>query len=106
MSYALVLNRLAEMLRVKFRNRDLARTKSGRRKHERKIDDVKHRRRVKINAAFFVGGPIVEEVDVRQYVGVTHGNTLRVAGRAARVDEGQDRFGVIDCIRSWFVRDF
>ena len=91
---------------LKFRNRDLARTKSRRRKHERKIDDVKHRRRVKINAAFFVGRPVIEEVDVGQHVGVTHRDTLRVAGRAARVDEGQDRFGVINCIRSWFVGDF
>ena len=94
------LNRRTKTLRVELRNRDLARSKGRRRKHQRKIHDVKHGCRVKIDAAFFVRHPVVQEVNVGQDVGVRQRNTLGMTGRAAGVDQCQRRFGIVNRFRS------
>src|SRR5260370_11220416 len=44
------------------------------REHGRKVGDVEDRRRVQIRSALWVAHPVVEIVDVRQDIGVSHYN--------------------------------
>src|SRR6266481_1315013 len=96
MSYAFALDQLTETLRAELWNRDLARSESRCCEHGGKIGNVKNWCRMQIDAAFSVSHPIAKVAEVRQDVGVSHHDPFRPAGRAARVDEGQNRFRVID----------
>src|SRR6266566_1770134 len=97
-SYAFTLDQFTETLRAELWNRDLARTESRCCKHGGKIGNVKNRCRMQIDTAFSVSPPIAEVVEVRQDVGVSHHDALRPARRAARIDEGQNCFRVINRI--------
>src|SRR6266853_1216987 len=100
--HAFALDQLTETLRAELWNRDLARTESRCCEHGGKISNVKNRRRMQINAAFSVSHPIVEVVDVRQDVGVSHHDALRPTRCATGIDESQNRFRVIN--RIWTGR--
>src|SRR6266478_3070641 len=96
MSDAFTLDRLAKALRAELGNRDLvgAECRSG--EQEWEVDDVKHRRRVKIDRAFLIRHPVVEKVDVLKDICVTQRDTFGTAGCAVRVDESEDCFWVIN----------
>src|ERR1700693_4155620 len=96
MGDAFAFHRFAEALRAELRDRYLAGTESRCCEHEWKVQDVKDRRGVKMHAAFSIGHPVVEMVDIRQDVGVSHDYAFGVARRAAGVDQGQDRFWVVN----------
>src|SRR5713226_741580 len=97
-SYAFALDQVTETFRAELWNRDLARTESRCCEHGWKIGNVKNRCRMQIDAALSVSHPIAEVVDVRQDVGVSHHDALRPTRRAARIDESQNRFRVINRI--------
>src|SRR6202166_4259960 len=97
-SYAFVLDQLTETLRAELRKCDLARTESRRREHGGKIGNVKNRCRSEIDAAFSISHPIAEVIEVRQDVSVSHHDALRPARGAARIDERQNCFRVINRI--------
>src|SRR5579863_10290585 len=97
-SYALALDRLTESLWAELRNRGLAGTEGRSCEHGGEICNVKNRSRVQIDATLSVAHPIIEVVNVRQDVGVTHHDALWSAGSAAGVDESHDCFGIINRI--------
>ena len=99
MTDAFAIDRLAKTSRAELRNHDLAGAESRCREHERKVQDVKYRRRVEIHTALFVGHPVVEVVYIRQDIGVSQHNALGMAGCAASVDESQDRFRIVNGFR-------
>src|SRR5579862_1937202 len=103
MSYAFALDELTETLRTELRNSDLARPESRRCEDGWKIGNVKNRCRMQKDAAFPVSHPIAEVIDVRKDVGVSHHDALRPARRAARIDKSQNRFRVVDRIRTGVV---
>src|SRR5580704_2927517 len=95
---AFALDQLTETLRAELRNCELARTESRRCEHGGKIGNVKNRCRMQIDTTFSVSHPIAEVIEIREDVGVSHHNALRPARRAARIDEGQNGFWVINRI--------
>src|SRR6266513_6025685 len=112
MSDAFALDRLAKALRAELGNRDLVGAKCRSSEQEGEVDDVKHRRRVEIDRAFLVRHPVVEKVYVLKDICVTQRDTFGTAGRAACVDESEDRFRVVDGVATgiagnvqWFVVD-
>src|SRR5467141_2882364 len=100
--HAFALDQLTETLRAELWNRDLARTESRCGENGGKIGNVKNWCRVQIDAAFSVSHATVEEVDVRQDVGVSHHDALGPARCATGIDESQNRFRVIN--RIWTGR--
>jgi len=58
------------------------------RKHEWEIQDVKNWRGVKMHAAFVIRHPVVEVVDIRQNVAVSHDHAFGMSRCAAGVDQG------------------
>src|SRR5712672_2061808 len=112
MSDAFALDRLAKALRAELGNRYLvgAECRSG--EQEWEVDDVKHRRRVEIHRRFPERHPVVEKVDVLKDICMTQRDPFGTAGCAACVDEGEDRFGVVDGVATgiagivqWFFVD-
>src|SRR6266849_2867963 len=101
--YAFALDQLTETLRAELWKCDLARTESRSCEHGGKIGNVKNRRRMQIDTAFPVPHPIAEVVEVRQDVSVRNHDALRPACRATGVDESENRFRVVDRIRTGVV---
>src|ERR1700756_2942662 len=101
--HALALDQLTETLRGELWNRDLKRTESRCCEHGGKIGNVKNRRCMQIDTAFSVCHPIVEVVEVRQDVGVSHHDALGPARCATRIDKSEDRFRVINGIWTGIV---
>jgi hypothetical protein len=95
---AFALDQLTECLRVELWNRDLARTESRCPEHGGKICNVKNRSRMEIDTVFLACHPIVEVVEVRQDVRVSHLDALRPACGAAGINEGQNCVRVINRI--------
>src|SRR5277367_4124650 len=98
MGHAFALDQLTERLRVELWNRDLAHTESRRGEHGGKIGNVKNRSRMQIDTAFLASHPIVEVVEVRQDVRVSHHDALRPTRGAARINQGQNCVRVINRI--------
>jgi hypothetical protein len=92
----LLLDRLAKGLWVELRNRDLTSTEGRRGKHEWEVRDVKQRRRVQIHTTFSVGQPVIDVVHIRKHCRVRERDAFRTSRRAARVDEREDRFRVVN----------
>src|SRR5882724_7726805 len=97
-SDALAFYGLAEGSRAELRNRDLISAECRSREHGRKIGDVEDWRRVQIDSAFWIAHPVVEIVDVRQDIGMSHYNALRPTSSPAGIDESQNRFRVVTYI--------
>src|ERR1700722_2396754 len=98
MGHAFALDQLTERLRIELWNRDLAHTESRRGEHGGKIGNMKNRSRMQIDTAFLACHPIVEVVEVRQDVLVSHHDALRPARSAARINDGQNCVRVINRI--------
>ena len=60
---------------------------------------------MEIAPTFVVWHPVIEKVHVGEDIGVSHHNSLGMAGRAARVNESQNCFRVIKGIRTLTVRN-
>ena len=99
MSDAFALNRLAERLRIELWNSDLAGAKSRRREHERKIRDVKNRRRMQMHRSFLKREPKVGVIDVLQNICMPDLDAFRPASCAAGVDKGQNGVRIVNWIR-------
>src|SRR5262245_55286390 len=93
------LDRLEEGLRAELRDGDLAGAERRRPEHERKVGDVKHRRRMKVDATLFIRHPIVGVVQVLENIRVGKYNPFWMPGCTARVDESQDRLRIVDGLR-------
>src|ERR1700685_3895037 len=111
-SHVLSLHHLAENLRAKFRNCDLAGPECRGREHAGKIRDVEDRSGVQVGPAFGVAHPVVEVVDVSENIAMCHHDAFWLPRRAARVDETQNGLGVVKDIRNriaskweWFFID-
>src|SRR5258706_7083137 len=87
---------LAEGFRAELRNRDLTSTESRRSEHERKVGNVKYRRRMEIDTTFSVTHPIVHMGQISQNVGMSECHTLGPARGPARIDECQYSVQVVD----------
>src|SRR5882757_2861746 len=103
-SHAFLLDQLTEALRAKLRKCHLARTERRCCEHGGKVGNVKNRCCMQKDTAFSVTHPIAEVIDVRQDVGVSHHHALRPARRAARIDEGENCFWVVNRIWTAVVR--
>src|SRR4051794_12220986 len=87
---AFALDCLEKRLRIELWNRDLTDAKSRRRKHERKIRDVKNRRGMQMHGTFLKREPEVGVIDVLQNICMPDLDAFRPAGCAAGVDECQN----------------
>src|SRR5580704_19082902 len=99
-SHMLSFHCLAESLRAKFRNCDLAGGECWGREHAGKVCDVEDRSGMEVDPAFGVAHPVVEVVDVSKDIPMRHHDAFWLPCRAARIDKPQNGLGVVKDLRS------
>src|SRR5579859_6104963 len=98
-SHMLSFHRLAESLRTKFRNRNLAGAECRGREDAGKIRDVEDRSGVQVGPAFGVAHPVVEVVDVSKNVPMRHHYAFWLPRCSACIDKAQDGVRVVKELR-------